>query len=111
MQTTMTPATAGHIRHNPARHLDQNSHILRSLTAVQRVFDWLEVEGFTVLDIQAGGNHARPVITIETCGKCAFLKSSHGAYANMYHSVDGIRTTRWRADIMGVRVKWHERGH
>lgn len=111
MNQNLAPATAGHIRPSAAHHLDQNSHIFNALIAAQRCFDWLEAEHFTVLLGTFGGNHSRPILTIETCGKCEWLKEKHGAYAYMYHPVNGVRSTRWRADLLGCRVEWEERGN
>lgn len=94
----------------PARHKDQNSHILSGMIAAQRCFDWLEAEGFTVgtLDI---GDHASPKITIQSCAKCAWLELTYNGFGYKLFPVHGVRATMMRIDILGCRVEWIERGH
>lgn len=94
----------------PAQKKDQNSHILKGLISAQRCFDWLEAEGFTVLGLDVGA-HSRPLILIQTCAKCGWLARTYNAFPYKLFPVQGSRATMMRADILGCRVEWVERGH
>jgi hypothetical protein len=50
---------------------------------------------------------AKPIIHIALSRKCIWLKDKHAAYK---HVIANHYTT-WRADILGCRLQWTERGH
>lgn len=83
--------------------------ILAGLLAAQRCFDWLQAEGFDVLGLDIGG-HSQPLILIQTCAKCAWLARTYNGYDYKLFPLRGSRATMMRADIMGCRVEWVERG-
>ncbi len=97
-------------RQQPAPKKDQNSHIHTGLIAAQRCFDWLEAEGFHVLGLDVGA-HAVPLILIQACAKCAWLARTYNGFAYKLFPVQGSRATMMRADTLGCRVEWVERGH
>ncbi len=79
------------------RHIEQSAAAL----------NWLAVEGFQPLSIVSEGERRAPILQIALSPRVALLKNSHKAWR---HSITADSTT-WRADIMGCRVQWTERGH
>lgn len=88
----------------------QNARIRHGLAAEMACMDFLEGNGFTVIKT-VNGEHAMPVIHIQTSGKCNLLKERHNALCYGYRGDADGRIKIWRADVLGCRVEWTERGH
>lgn len=67
---------------------------------------WLNSLGIAIERITVG-LHPQPAIEIQVCSACAGLKRNHGGH--QYGWRDG--KSLWKAEIMGCRVEWTERGH
>jgi len=107
MQTAMnTPQ-----RHIPPQKRDQNAHISASTDNYVRCIDWLMVKGFTITHAQIGGDHALPVIHIQTGGLCNLFKERYNAVCYGFRGEQGVRVDTWRAEVLGCRIEWIERGH
>ena len=74
------------------------------------VVQWLAVNGLKPLNQQAG-NFAKPVILIESCGKCQLIRRRYGAEM-IGRGVNEIGNyERWQADVNGCLVEWMEVAH
>lgn len=108
MQTAMKhPNPVGRVS---TRHIDQNSHIDTGADAFCQCKEWLKDNGFTLTLVEIG-EHAQPLIRIQTGGKCNLLKERHNAVCYGFRGDQGGRVNTWRADVLGCRVEWIERGH
>lgn len=108
--TRKTVISAFECRTLPAQKKAQNSHILAGTEAYTRCVDWLMAEGFTITKVEIG-EHAQPLILIQTCAKCGWLERTYNGFAYKLFPVQGSRATMMRADIFGCRIEWCERGH
>lgn len=68
---------------------------------------WLNINGFKPLNQQAG-NFPKPVILIETSGRCGAIKRRYGAEI-IGRGVNELGAfTHWQADLDGCLVEWLE---
>jgi hypothetical protein len=72
-----------------------------------KAINWLVVEGFTPLEIVVQCERRAPVVRIALSTRCGWLKREYMAYK---HEITATHVT-WRANVMGVRVQWIERGN
>lgn len=93
-----------------AQKKDQNSHIRTGTEAYIRCIDWLMVKGFVLTKVEIG-DHALPVIHIQTGGLCNLFKERYNAVCYGFRGEHGVRVDTWRAEVFGCRVEWVERGH
>jgi len=72
-----------------------------------KAINWLEVEGFTPLEIIVQSERRAPIVRIALSTRCGWLKREYLAYK---HEITATHVM-WRCNVMGVRVQWTEQGN
>jgi len=107
-----TSVTAPMSNAAPVRAFDPAAHIINGITSVPRCIDWLTHEGFVPISAGVGVNLAHPLIVIEVCARCEWLKSACSAYpVESEPDSSGGYGKAWRAEMFGCLIQWVERGH
>lgn len=79
----------------------------QQVATAMATLQWLIGHGFTPLNQQAG-DFPKPVILIEACGKCDFLRRAYAAEV-IGRGSNALGTyANWQADVRGCLVVWME---
>ena len=100
----------------PQRRLaetERPDHIGLSLAAALRCEIWLRQEGFKPRFACADTDRGHPIIVIQVCPRCEWLKTACSGYRVRFEPdhVTGKRTTVWGADMYGCQILWSEGGN
>jgi len=73
----------------------------------QKAIEWLFAEKFEPMEILVQQERRAPIIRIALSPRCEWLKKEFIAFK---HEITATHVT-WRANVMGVRVQWVEKGN
>lgn len=101
----------GGARLRAVRAFNPATHLRSGMNDASRCLSWLVAEGFEPIKIAAERDRAYPIITIEVCPRCEWLKTDHAAYTYGWKPEAGRRAIQWRTEKFGCRIEWQEQGN